>query len=155
METIRKYVTEGDIVVELGVRFCVSTWALMANKPSVLVSVDVVDPPEANLKEVVEAAKENNIEFKFMKGNSYEVEIFPHIDVLFVDTLHFYSQVIKELMRHAENTRKYIIFHDSKISEVRSAIHDFLWNSNWQLVEENPADTGLMVLQRVNKAKFS
>jgi hypothetical protein len=147
---IRKSIETGDRVVELGVRNCVSTWALLANKPSFLISVDVELPSEAALQEVEEVAKEAGIEFKFFQGDSTHA-IFPVIDVLFVDTLHLYSHVVKELFRHSEYVQKRIIFHDSKIPEVRSCIQDFLYNPNWIFEEECVEDTGLVVLKRVSR----
>lgn len=150
LPTIQKYVAKGDIVVELGVRSCVSTWALLKNQPRSLYSVDINLPPESNLEEVKKAASEAGTEFRFIQADSTFLDIAP-IDVLFVDTLHFYSQVVKELWRHAENTRKYIIFHDSMMPEVAAAIQDFLYNSHWTLQEINKEDTGLTVVKRLSR----
>jgi len=147
--TIRKYVAEGDTVLELGVRHMVSTWALLANKPSQLISVDVVAPPEDALREVKEATQKEGINFQFQQQDSTVVDLFPGVDVLFVDTLHLYSQVVKELWRHAHKTRKYIIFHDYHIPEVSAAIHDFLYNTDWEWAEINAEDSGLAVVKRV------
>lgn len=149
LPTIRKYVAEGDIVLELGVRYCVSTWALLANKPKHLISVDTIHPPQWNLDEVTEAAKQQGTKFNFYQQDSTVIDIEGHIDVLFIDTLHMYSQIVKELWRHAEKTRKYIIFHDYGIPEVSACIHDFLYNTNWQWAEINGEGTKLAVLKRV------
>lgn len=148
-DTIRKYVAKGDIVVELGVREIVSSWALLANNPACLISCDVVDPPKENLDLIMKAAKEIGTEYHFALGESTNLEVNPYIDVLFIDTLHLYSQIVKELWRFSEKTRKYIIFHDSIIPEVRSCIQDFLFNTNWKFVEEHPSGTKLCVLKRV------
>jgi len=149
LPTIRKYVSQGDIVVELGVRHVVSTWALLANKPKALISVDVEQPPAQNLAEAERAAKEIGTDFRFLKQDSTKVLIEPYIDVLFVDTLHLYSHLVKELWRHAENTRKYIIFHDYGIPEVGACIQDFMFNPNWKWVEINGEGTKLAVVGRV------
>lgn len=149
-ETIRKYVSPGDKVLELGVRECVSTYALMANRPGGLISVDIVRPKKKNLDQVKKAAKEAGVAFNFLKGDSIYIDLSP-IDVLFIDTLHLYSHVVKELWRHSGRTNKYILFHDSLIFEVRACIQDFLFNRDWEFVEENPNGTGLTVLGRVHK----
>lgn len=149
-ETIRKYVSEGDIVVELGVRECVSTWALLANKPGQIISCDVIRPQQKNLDLVGKAAKEIGTGFSFWHGESTNLEIFPYTDIVFIDTLHLYSQIIKELWRFSERTRKYIIFHDSIIPEVRSCIQDFLFNLNWKFKEEVDIGTRLCVIERVH-----
>lgn len=147
-DTIRKYVSEGDLVVELGVRKVVSTWALIVNKPKELVSVDIVTPPEENLKEIVEAAKEQGTVFSFYQQDSTFIDLGTPVDVLFVDTLHLYSHLVKELWRHSHNVRKYIIFHDYGIPEVSACIHDFLYNTEWEWAEINKEGTGLCVLHR-------
>jgi len=149
-ETIRKYVSPGDNVLELGVRECVSTYALLANKPSALMSVDIVRPPEHKLREVEQLATEAGVGFRFVQQDSVYLNK-PGIDVLFIDTLHLYSHVVKELWRHAENTNKYIIFHDSFIIEVRACIQDFLFNLNWRVAEEDEHGNGLIVLKRIGR----
>lgn len=148
LPTIRKYVAEGDVVLELGVRYCVSTWALLANKPKTLISVDIVRPPEADLNEVIRAAEQIGTKFQFIQNDSTVIEMESPIDVLFVDTLHLYSHIVKELWRHAGNTKKYIIFHDYHIPEVSACIHDFLYNTEWEWAEINAEGTGLAVLRR-------
>lgn len=147
-ENIRKCVTPGDYVVEFGVRECVSTWALLKSRPAGLISVDIVRPPEKNLAEVEAAAKEAGVNFRFIEGDSVYFDADPY-DVLFVDTLHLYSQVVKELWRNCEKVRKYIIFHDSNIPEVRACIQDFLFNLNWSFVVENHEGTGLSIVKRI------
>ncbi len=147
-DTIRKYVEKCDCVVELGVREMVSTYALMANRPGALLSVDVVEPPKENLDEAERIAKEAGVVFKFFKEDSVYLDVKP-IDVLFIDTLHLYSQIVKELWRHAPRVQKYIIFHDSHIPEVRACIQDFLFNQEWKLVEDRTTNTGLCVVKRI------
>lgn len=145
---IRESVEPGDRVVELGVRSCVSTWALLAGKPKSLISVDVVSPPKETIIEVGEAAEKEGIQFSFVNGDSTHIFI-EEIDVLFIDTLHLYSHVVKELWRHAEQTKKRIIFHDYRIPEVRSCIQDFLFNMNWELEKYSFDCNGLAVCRRV------
>lgn len=145
---IRGSVEPGDKVVELGVRDCVSTWALLAGRPSTLISVDVVMPPEKNLIEVGETAEKEGIKFAFIHQDS-TVILISQMDVLFIDTLHLYSHVVKELWRHSEQVKKRIIFHDSKIPEVRSCIQDFLYNPNWTVENESFECNGMIVLKRV------
>lgn len=146
---IRKSVEEGDFVVELGVRKCVSTWALLAGKPSRLYSVDVVQPDIELLNEIGVASEKEDIKFGFVLGDSTQV-VIPGIDVLFVDTLHLYSHVVKELWRHSSVVRKRIIFHDWKIPEVRSCVQDFLYSPDWELEEISWGSNGLAVCKRVS-----
>lgn len=148
--TIRAAVEKGDKVVELGMREAVSTWALLANLPQAMVSVDIVTPSKEKLDEVLQATKEAGINFRFVNQDSTMIS-FEGIDVLFIDTLHLYSHIVKELWRHAETVNKKIIFHDINIPEVNAVVTDFLYNHNWQKVAFNPAGTGLCVLQRISR----
>lgn len=145
---IRRTVREGDLVVELGVREIVSTWALLANKPKALLSVDIVSPPTEKLKEVREATEENGINFSFIQDDSTNI-MFTPIDVLFIDTLHLYSHLVKELFRHGEMVKRNIIFHDSVIPEMRACIQDFLFNPRWRIKEESEEGTRLLVVERI------
>ena len=147
---IREAVEPGDIVVELGVRKCVSTWALLANKPQTLLSVDVVMPPEETLIEVGETAQKEGIKFRFIHNDSTQL-LIPKFDVLFVDTLHLYSHIVKELWRYSEQVEKRIIFHDFRIPEVRACVQDFLYNPNWSLEKESGLCNGLAVCKRISR----
>lgn len=145
---IRGAVEKGDFVVELGVRNCVSTWALLAGKPSEIISVDVVQPKDDIINEVGQTAQKEGIDWSFCQADSTQI-FFPAVDVLFIDTVHLYSHLVKELWRHSEVVKKRIILHDTKIPEVRSCVQDFLYNLHWDLEKENHDSNGLMVLKRV------
>lgn len=142
---IRKTIKEGDLVVELGVREIVSSWALLVNKPKALLSVDVVMP--SNLEDIKKATETAGIKYDFVLADSMQIIISP-VDVLFIDTIHTYSQLAKELWRHSEMVKRNIIFHDSLIPEMRACIVDFLYNPHWKFKEENTEGTGLLVLER-------
>src|SRR3990167_216913 len=65
------------VVVELGVRYFVSTWALLAGRPKKLVSIDIKHPQEygGDLKEVEDVCKKEGLDFQFILGSSLEVEL--------------------------------------------------------------------------------
>lgn len=46
LETLRRYSSLCDSVVEMGVRYIVSTWALLAGKPKKMISIDIQHPAE-------------------------------------------------------------------------------------------------------------
>jgi hypothetical protein len=105
-----------DHVTEMGVRDVVSTYAFLAglsldkpNPPKKLVSYDVYE--SKNIGTALEAAKENDVVMKFIKADVLKVEI-EETDLLFIDTLHIYSQLKQELAMHAHKAKKYIILHD-------------------------------------------
>jgi hypothetical protein len=106
-------------VVELGVCDMVTTWGFLKglrfnkkNKKN-LVCVDIMEKP-ARFDNVVELAKKNTIGMEFLNSNSLTMTI-PKTDLLFIDTVHHYAQLIRELEKHCQNVRKYIIIHNTEI----------------------------------------
>jgi hypothetical protein len=100
----------------MGVREVVSTWAFLTGlslngkteRPT-LQSYDVYT--SANINEALWAANENNILMEFHCMDVLKADI-QETDLLFIDTLHTYTQLKQELAMHAHKVRKYIIFHD-------------------------------------------
>lgn len=114
MPNLRMYADECESVVEMGVRGIVSTYAFLMSKCKKLTSIDIVDPSShgGNIQEVYDMAASAGIDFKFIQGDTLKLEIEP-TDLLFIDTLHAYDQLIQELNLHASKAKKYIIMHDT------------------------------------------
>ena len=108
--TLRKYASQCKHVTEFGTRGVVSTYALMAGKPEKLVTYDLV--PNGNIWTADDVAKGAGIKLEFMERDTTKCEI-EETDLLFIDTLHNYSQLKKELDLHHGKVRKYLIFHDT------------------------------------------
>ncbi len=147
LETLKKYASECDTIVELGVRYCVSTWALLVGKPKKMVSIDIKHPNDfgGNLQEVYLAAMDENIDFQFVLGDSLKVEI-PECDLLFIDTVHTYEQLSQELKKHGSKVRKYIILHDTILPEMQKAANEF---EGWSTKEQFTNNNGLTILERI------
>jgi hypothetical protein len=114
LETLKKYTEECDIVIEMGVRQIVSTWAFLAGNPKKLISLDLYNPAHfgGNLQEVYDAVSSTDIDFTFIEHDSLTYDI-DSCDLLFLDTWHDFLQLKKELTRHHTKVKKYIIFHDT------------------------------------------
>ena len=102
-----------------------------------------------------------------MLGDTTNIEI-EETDLLFIDTLHEYEQIKKELELHGNKSRKYIIFHDTECFKFRNernpdvygqtkedklgivpAIMEFLeLNPHWKVHEVFTNCNGLTVLKR-------
>ena len=164
LPTLKRYTEEVEHVTEMGVRWIVSTWAFLAGKPKKLISIDIKHPKEfgADLSVVEEAAKESNIDFTFIEGSTLEIQI-EKTDLLFIDTLHTYTQLTKELELHSKNVNQYIALHDTKTFGYRDeqpqqstkiglklAVSEFLEkNKDWKIFEEYTNNNGLTILKRV------
>ena len=154
LPVLKKYAEQSDSIVELGVRAIVSTWALLAGKPKILVSVDIEDPSVygGNLMEVYDAANQEDINFSFIKASSLEITI-PEVDMLFIDTIHTKDFLSQELAKHADKVKKFIAFHDTAIPdlpEMAECVNEFLASHpEWQVAEHHVNNNGLTVIKRV------
>lgn len=153
LPTLKRYASECETIVELGVRGIVSTWALLAGKPKRLLSVDIEHPQAfgGDLLVVYDAADQAGIEFNFLQKSSLEIEL-PEHDFLFIDTLHTYDQLTAELERHHSNVKKYIAMHDTHLegdTGMWSAVENFLINHpEWEVAEDFTNNNGMTFLKR-------
>ncbi len=175
LPTLRKYASECNHVTEMGTRFAVSTHALLIGKPNKVVSIDLnkhfYQPYE---KDVNDFAESCGVEYQFIEGDVLGMDI-EQTDMLFIDTLHTYNQLSKELRKHEKSVNKWIILHDTitfgerdedfyrngKINEevskqevtkrgLYTALIDFLEeNKNWVIKDHYTNNNGLTVIERV------
>ena len=174
LNTLRYYASQSKTIVEMGVRWVVSTWAFLEGRPKKLTSYDIVNPKEWKkgdlLPPVEEYAKENNIDFKFILQDVLTVKL-PKTDLLFIDTWHVYDQLIQELNMHSSQVNKWIILHDTEtfgekgensVYSIREkkeylglkfAVNEFLQNNvdTWRLHEHYTFCNGLTILKRIKK----
>mgnify|MGYP000087075032 CR=1 FL=1 len=167
LPVLKKYALECDIVVEMGVRSIVSTWAFMSAKPKKIISVDIVhpskyknhDPEGCDIDLVEDVCKKSNIEFNFILSDTLKLKPI-ECDLLFIDTLHDYDQLKGELNIHARSCRKYIILHDTTHFEFKGespgtkgigpAIDEFISaNKEWIIFEKLTNNNGLTILKKI------
>ena len=80
---------------------------------------------------------------------------------MFIDTLHNYNQLKKELELHSHKARKYIIFHDTTSFEyigesyeggyekgIWPAIEELIEKGVWEIKERYTNNNGLTILSR-------
>lgn len=169
--TLVEYAKECSTVTEMGVRWGTSTWAFLYAAPAKLTSYDIQKPETWNIstESFTQAAKEQNVEYRFILGNVLDVEI-EETDLLFIDTWHAYRQLKAELALHSAKVRKYIILHDTTsygdidetsyemwgtewIGEgigIWRAVEEFLeTNKSWRLRHRFPNNNGLTILERI------
>lgn len=159
-DTIKRYAEDCKHITEVGVRGVNSTWAFLSGKPKIMVSIDKSDPIEfgVDVKIVKQIAKDNGIEWNFILGDILKIEI-SETDLLFIDTLHHYPQLSKELRLHGNKAKKYIMMHDTEANKIigdfgeeglQKAIDEFLFeNKHWKLNEVFTNNYGLTILKRI------
>lgn len=175
LPTLRKYASECNHVTEMGTRFAISTFSLLIAKPKKVVSIDMnyhfFKPFEDEIRNF---ATQCGTEFQFIEADVLKIDI-EKTDMLFIDTLHTYNQLSKELRKHEKNVNKWIILHDtitfgqrdedfyqngsisdeisSQFVEKRglyTALIDFLGeNKNWKIKEHFTNNNGLTIIERV------
>jgi hypothetical protein len=154
LDTLFEYAKQSDSIVELGVRYAVSTWAFILGEPKKLTCVDIVPISHYSgndniLNHVENACKDLNIDFEFIVADDLEIELEP-CDLLFIDTLHTYNQLTKELNLHGDKAKKWIIMHDTNMEELKFSIDGFLSrNECWEVERVYTNNNGLTILRRV------
>lgn len=151
-----------ESIVEIGVRNCYSTSAFLLAKKE-LWSIDL------NTSPVIDVLKTENLpNWHFIQGDSTSSEVVSQLpgffDMLFIDGLHTYNQVKKELKTYHKSVNKFIAFHDTALHSqgkysrdivgqtgILPTIDEFLMdNPEWRIVYSVEFNHGLTVLERSN-----
>lgn len=163
LPTLKRYAEECDHVTEMGVRWVVSTYALMMGKPKKLISIDIdsIEKHGTKISDLVDLGNSVGIDFSFIVSDTRNIDI-EETDLLFIDTLHNYNQLKVELELHGNKAKKYLIFHDTTLFEYGDekhnesekkglwpAIEEFLEiNPHWEILERYTNNCGLTILKR-------
>ena len=120
LPTLRKYASECESVLELGVRKCVSSWALAlgllenGKKGKLLFMNDI---NVCDTMQIETCARETDLEIRTIWANNLTIDLGRSVDMTFIDTWHVYGQLKRELAKFAPVTRKYIVMHDTTVDE--------------------------------------
>lgn len=158
LPTLMKYASECEHITEMGVRSIVSTFALLMGEPKRMISYDI---NWANgIEAVIQWANVEGIDFDFRLADTTALTI-KETDLLFIDTLHNYNQLKKELELHSDKVRKYIIFHDTTSFEwigesyeggyekgIWPAIEELIEEGKWEILERYTNNNGLTILKQ-------
>ena len=124
---LRYFAAKCNRVAEMGVRYCVSTFAFLmglsdegadagASAPKQLVCVDIEEIE--SIHEIAHIAKHIGVDLSFIRADSATVDLGGRVDLLFIDTWHVYGHLKRELEAHHGNVNKYIIMHDTTVDGV-------------------------------------
>jgi len=139
LETLYNLGKECSHITEMGVRWVSSTWPLVYSNPKKMISYDIVTNP--NINEVINLCKEYSVNYSFQQRDVLQLEIEP-TELLFIDTLHTYNQLTKELEMHSNKVSKYIVLHDT---EHFGRIDESIYEHASKVVKGNPkTKQGLM-----------
>jgi len=139
LETLYNLGKECSHITEMGVRWVSSTWPLVYSNPKKIISYDIVTNP--NIIEVINLCNEYSVDYSFQEKDVLQLEIEP-TELLFIDTLHTYNQLIKELEIHSNKVSKYIVLHDT---EFFGRVDEVVYEHASNFVKNNPiTKQGLM-----------
>jgi len=118
LPTLFKYSCECESILECGVRYCVSSYALLygllnnnKNKKKIILN----DVLELNIDEILNLTNDLDVDVSYKWINNLELKLDENIDLTFIDTWHVYGQLKRELNKYGKITNKYIIMHDTTI----------------------------------------
>lgn len=144
-------------VTEFGVRTGESSKAILSSRASHIRMYDIQQ--DANLANLVSMCQENGKDVIYRIQDVLSLEIEP-TELLFIDTLHTYSQVKAELDRHSWKVSRFIAFHDTHTFGLTDepgysgpgllpAILEFLSvNPQWKVMSHTHINNGFTVLAR-------
>lgn len=121
LPTLYKYAKECESIIELGVRGCISSWALvngLLNNNSDSKNILLNDIDECDINELLNVTKDLNINIKYEWINDLDLIIKNNVDLTFIDTWHVYGQLKRELEKYSLITNKYIIMHDTEVDSI-------------------------------------
>jgi cephalosporin hydroxylase len=154
---LKRYASRVDHVTEFGVRFGTSTAALLAGRPRTMVSYDI-DSTRFDISLYTGLAAAANVAFTFCAADVLRVRIAP-TDLLFVDTLHTYAQLSRELKLHLDSVSRYLALHDTETFGKRGedgrepglgkVVEEVVGGGEWRVVECRSGWNGMVVLERV------
>ena len=152
LPTLRDLAKECKHITEMGVRGIVSTWGFVdgLEKGGTLLSIDQSDPSMygAETRVVKDACNDKGVNFTFRLADTLKIEI-GETDLLFIDTLHHYEQLKKELELHSDKARKYIVLHDTvSFPDLMKAVDEFLEEKVWRVKKHYKNNNGLLILER-------
>lgn len=151
IDVLSSYAGKCESVTEFGFRGGCSFAALLSGKPKKATTYDL----RFNLA-LVDRFKALNMDVSFKQADTATCNI-ENTDLLFIDSLHTYAHLSKELSRHADKVKNYLIFHDvvtfGSVGEdgqkpgLRRAILEFMYkNRSWKVDFYNKKCNGLLVL---------
>ena len=157
---LRDLAAQCEHVTEFGTRHGVSTVALVAAQPRVVVTVDKACAG-CHIGFLMAVAGETDL--RLVQADSLEIDIEP-TDLLFVDTFHSADQLFAELSKHAKQARRFIALHDTEApwgyadeggtpgGGIRAGLAR--WQATeegqrWQMIEDRKNNHGFAVLKRM------
>lgn len=126
-----KLATSCSSVAELGVRDVVSSWAFLKGLYHSEAAKKILwlnDIKKCLVDKIIQCANQLEIDCKFSQGSDLDVTIPGTFDLIFIDTLHVYGQLKRELNRYKPYCKKFFVLHDTTIDAIDGEVMRFGWD---------------------------
>jgi hypothetical protein len=145
-KTIESLAKQIESYKELGSMQGVSAAAAIIGNPN-LKFIEMIDITFKHLKKHKNLFLEFEGRLVFTQSDSTKCKI-NKVDMTFIDSLHKYKHLKKELQLHAPETKKFLMFHDTNLRGIKKAITELVNTSNWNYKIVNENGCGFIVLER-------
>jgi hypothetical protein len=156
---LHRLASQSQTIKELGVCQGATLATMLLSAPKKLIGIDIDDQYFSIYQPLFDAwAKNNNVDFKFIKGSSIDSKLVSEVDMLHIDSYHTYEHLSKELLIHAPSVKHYIVFHDTVHTRdaaglLKAVVHYITEvDPQWQIIEHCTQGAGHTVIKRVSYA---
>ena len=147
---IKRRLKDCDSYTEFGINQGATLAAALLEDPSTVRAYDIKLGWYSDANQLFENyTSEHSIDYGVTEGDTLKFEIKP-VDLLYIDTLHRYDHLIKELAIHAKQVNKYIIFHDTAAQPgLKKAVKEYVAEHNeWHIITDCNDNVGFMTIKR-------
>lgn len=136
LATLTEYASRCNVILELGVRGGVSSWAFLDGLPihGRLWSVDIED-----CRQSVPERVRTDHRWLFLHGDdmdpAIQAELPELVDLVFIDTSHEYAHTVLELAMASALDPSWILCHDADWPGVALATAEFCGDNDWGISE--------------------
>ena len=141
---------ECESYTELGVNQGATLAAAMLTNPIKVRAYDIsLKPYNFAKRHFDNYTNSNDIDYKIFEDNTLQVKLDP-VDLLYIDTLHRYDHLTKELALHGDKAKKYIVFHDTHAQQgLKKAVQEYVQaHPEWSIVTDCQDSVGFMTIKR-------
>jgi len=137
LPTLCFYASQCESVIELGVRGCISSWALayglLQNKQS-RKKILLNDIQACEIGHFLQATSQTDLVVEYQWKNDLDIVVNENCDMTFIDTWHVYPQLKAELNKFSKITNKYIAMHDTVVDAIHGETIRNGWNADQQAI---------------------
>jgi cephalosporin hydroxylase len=138
LKTLSIYASDCETIIECGVRYCISSWALvygLLHNNKNIKKILLNDIVECDISYLQNTLLGTDVTIIYEWKNDLELNLEHNYDMILIDTWHVYGQLKRELEKFAPRINKYIIMHDTTVDEIYGETIRMNMNTDKQSIE--------------------